>query len=321
MTTGTVVINHATGNGITALRLTVTGVSPTATISNFHLYAPGYGSNPTQMFTNAFLQSLKPFSTIRFENWNAVINSTTTSWQERAPPTSFLTTTNLGVPYEDIIELCNEAQKDMWINIPALATPSYVQSLAQLIDSELDPNLNVYVEYSDETWNAAWLEYSQVLQAAGTNPLVTATTTEGKIAQQSAYELFSIGQTFDQAFGSSSSRVRPVIGAWSIFAAATAGVQLQFIQSNYGAPANYVYAVAIAPYVGLPSGDDVAGLTENQLFADLNTTINTQYVSSLQSSATVAQSFGLPLVTYEGGTSLPSGYSGLNAQVKQESAE
>ena len=142
-------MTSATGQ---SLVLTVTGVSPTATISNFHLYAPGYGSNPTQMFTNTFLNQLKPFSTIRFENWNNVISSTASTWQLRTPPTSFLSTGTTGVPYEDMIELANEAQKDMWINIPALATPNYVQNLAQLIDSDLDPNLNVYVEYSDETW-------------------------------------------------------------------------------------------------------------------------------------------------------------------------
>ena len=54
-----------------------------------------------------------------------------------------------------MIELCNETQKDMWINIPALATPAFVQSLAQLIDADLDPNLNVYIEYSNETWNTS----------------------------------------------------------------------------------------------------------------------------------------------------------------------
>ena len=73
--------------------------------------------------------------------------------RSRVPPNAFVTDGSGGVPYEDMIELCNEAQKDMWINIPALATPQFVQSLAQLIYTDLDPNLNVYVEYSNETWN------------------------------------------------------------------------------------------------------------------------------------------------------------------------
>jgi hypothetical protein len=87
---GTVILNqdsHSNNN----LVLTVTGVSPTATISNFHLYAPGYGSDPTQMFTNTFLKTLEPFSAIRFVDWESVIDSDVSSWSQRVPPTSFIT--------------------------------------------------------------------------------------------------------------------------------------------------------------------------------------------------------------------------------------
>jgi hypothetical protein len=323
VSTGTVVINHDLDIGGVAnpgqnLLLTVTGVSSTATFSNFHLYAPGYGSNPTQMFTNTFLNQLKPFSTIRFVNWNDTVNSTASSWQARTPPTSFLSTSTTGVPYEDMIELANEAQKNMWITIPALATPDYVQNLAQLIDQQLDPNLKVYVEYSDETWSDAWLAYSQVLQAAGSNPLVTpGAGPETKIEQQSAFELVSIAQTFDKVFGASSSRVMPVVAGFSDVSSWTQ-IQLQFIQANFGDPDQFVSGLAIAPYLSLPTGDDVAGLTLNQLFADLNQYLATTYVSDLTSNEALAKKYNLPLVTYEGGTSIPSVTNGLNAQVKLE---
>jgi hypothetical protein len=315
--TGTVVVNHAAGLG--GLTLNVTGVSTTATMSNFHLYSPGYGTNPTQMFTNAFLNQLKPFSTIRFENWNNVINSTASTWQTRVLPASFVvtgTTGAPGVPYEDMIELANEAQKDMWINIPALANANYVQNLAQLIYNNLDPNLNVYVEYSDETWDAIWLEYSQVLKAAQSNPLITASGPSQKIEQQSAYELVSIAQTFNQVFGASKSRVRPIIAGFSDIPS-LGQTQLQFIQTHYGTPNQYVWGLAIAPYLSLPNGDDVAGLSLDQLFADLNQYLNTTYVSDLQTNEALAKSYNLPLVSYEGGTSL-SAVNGKNTVVKKE---
>ena len=35
--------------------------------------------------------------------------------------------------------------------------------------------------------------------------------------------------------------------------------QLQFIQQNYGPPSQFIYATAVAPYVGLPSGDQRRG--------------------------------------------------------------
>jgi NPCBM/NEW2 domain len=313
VSTGTVVIDHSLGDG-KLLLMTVTGVGSTATMSNFHLYAPGYGSNPTQMFTNEFLNELKPFSTIRFENWNNVIGSTASTWQQRTPPGSFVATGTYGVPYEDMIELANEAQKDLWINIPALATPNYVQNLAQLINSELDPNLNVYVEYSDETWDPIWPEYTQVLQAAQSNPLVTAKGAANQVEQQSAYEIVSIAQIFDQVFGADRSRVRPIVAAFATLSV-EAQTQLQFIQTNYGTPSQFVWGVAIAPYLNLPAGDDVPGLTLDQLFVDLNQYLNTQYLNDLKTNEAVARAYNLPLVSYEGGTSL-SAVNGVNTQVK-----
>ena len=315
VSTGTVVIDHELGNG-TNLRLTVNGVSSTATFSDFHLYSPGYGSNPTQMFTNAFLDTLKPFSTLRFVQWNATINSTVSTWQQRTSPSSFIATGSSGVPYEDMIALSNETQKDMWITLPALATPNYVENLAQLIYADLDPNLKVYVEYSDETWNAGWLEHSQVLKAAQSNPLVNAQGAVGQVAQQSAFELVTAAQIFDQVFGASSARVRPIVAGFSEDTA-VAQHQLEFIQANYGTPSQYVWGVAIAPYLSLPAGDNTAGLTENQLFNDLTVDFNTDFTHALQTNNAVAKSYNLPLVTYEGGTSIPS-VNGIARQVKEQ---
>src|SRR5262249_17527025 len=157
--------------------------------------------------------------------------------------------------------------KDMWINIPALATTDFVQNLAQLIKNKLDPSLKVYVEYSNETWNWGFGQYSQILAAAKANPLVDAPGENIKVAQQSAYELVSIANTFDQVFGSSSSRVKPIVAGWGA-GAYIAQYQLMFIQKNYGTPSQYVDGVAIAPYVELASYD-VAGLTLDRLFVGL----------------------------------------------------
>src|SRR5262249_43683237 len=63
---------------------------------------------------------------------------------------------------------------------------------------------------------------------------------------------------------------------------------------------------------------DVAGLTLNQLFADLNQDVISQYIPSIQSNAAVAQSFGIELTTYEGGQSMYSP-NDLNYAVKEQS--
>src|SRR5690242_21037764 len=48
----------------------------------------------------------------------------------------------------------------------------FVTQLANLIYSKLDPGLEVYVEYSNETWNSAFGEGAQVLAAGKANPIV-----------------------------------------------------------------------------------------------------------------------------------------------------
>ena len=111
------------------------------------------------------MQDLQPFSYIRMVEWNNTINSTQVNWSDRVTQNYFTACGPDGTSYEDIIALANESNTDLWINVPAMATNAYITSLAQLIDQDLNPNLTVYVEYSNETWNNSFEEYNQVLAA------------------------------------------------------------------------------------------------------------------------------------------------------------
>ena len=320
VTTGTVVVNHQTGDK-KDLDMQVTGLNSADPMGNFHLMMPGYGNGTTAvpMYTPAFIESLQPFSDIRFMNWEMTNDSTLANWSDRATPADFIDTASTNaVPYEDMIELCNEAQKDLWINVPALATPAFDQSLAQLVNADLDPNLNVYVEYSNETWNTGFSAFWQAYAAAQTNPLVIQNGNESQmVAQQAAYEEVSIAKIFDQTFGAQASRVRPIMAAqqaWSQIAS----WQLQFIQQNYGPPSQFIYAASVADYATLPNGDNVAGLTLNQLFADLNQYLTSDDVPWIKADAAVASQYGLPLVGYEGGQAMAAGANNLNYSVIQQ---
>ena len=114
-----------------------------------------------------------------------------------------------GGAWEYAVALANETDKDMWINIPEMATDAYITSLAQLIKygtdgvnsytgpvgsavsaanpnpvpaggpvwAGLSPNLHVYFEYSNEVWNFSFQQYHQNVNAsiaevnAGGSPL------------------------------------------------------------------------------------------------------------------------------------------------------
>jgi len=76
-----------------------------------------------------------------------------------------------GASYETMVALCNETGRDMWINVPHLATDDFITKLAQLIrygSDGFDPytapeaspiypplntNLAVFVEFSNEIWS------------------------------------------------------------------------------------------------------------------------------------------------------------------------
>ncbi len=310
VSSGTVIVNHKTGDG-QYLVMQVSGLSSANPMGNFHLMMPGYGNGttPAPMYTPQFLATLAPFSTIRFVNWDGGNNTSMANWSDRVAPTNFLTDGANGVPYEDIVELANESQKDIWLDIPALATPTFVQNLAQLVATKLDPNLNVYVEYSNETWNSVTMQYGQILAAAKLNSLVTQSTNQLQmIEQQTAYQTVNIGQAFKTAFGANSANVRPILGGqatWSLMLQ----YALQFVQQNYGSPSQYIYATAEAPYVNIASSYNVSGMTLNQLFAGMNAYLSGTLIPALQANATLSAQYGLPMVAYEGGqgiTSTPS---------------
>src|SRR5262249_49114270 len=93
-------------------------------------------------------------------------------------------------------------------------------------------------------------------------------------------------------------------------------IALRFIQKNFGTPSQYISAVAIAPYVDLPSSINVnvPGLTLDQIFAGLNQGLS-KTASWIQSNAAVASSYNFPLVGYEGGQEMYPGKNGANYTV------
>jgi hypothetical protein len=90
----------------------------------------------------------------------------------RPPANGFPGNRATGVAYEHLVALSNATQKDLWINVPHLATDDFVQRLARLIRfgsdgtnpytspqanpvwAPLAANLKVYVEYSNEIWSS-----------------------------------------------------------------------------------------------------------------------------------------------------------------------
>lgn len=138
----------------------------------------------------------------------------------RAPANGFAGNRATGVAYEHLVALANATQKDLWINVPHLATDEFVERLARLIrfgSDGVDPypapqpspvwpplaaNLRVYVEYSNEIWSGGdsfaqgeWAQ--QQAQALGISK-----------ARFNARRFSQVWRIFQQEFGGSARLVR-----------------------------------------------------------------------------------------------------------------
>lgn len=64
-----------------------------------------------------------------------------------------------GVPVEVLVELANQLDINPWVNMPHAADNDYISRFAEYVKQNLDSDLKVYIEYSNEVWNVGFLGY------------------------------------------------------------------------------------------------------------------------------------------------------------------
>ena len=126
-----------------------------------------------QIFNPAFLDKIQPFNTLRFMDWMATNNSTQGEWNNRPTPESSVFSGEIA-SLESMVELANRTHTDPWFTIPHQATDEYVTNFAEYVRDNLDPELQVYVEYSNEVWNRDfdqgwWVEDRGIEEFADSN--------------------------------------------------------------------------------------------------------------------------------------------------------
>ncbi|MFO0888062.1 MAG: fibronectin type III domain-containing protein [Isosphaeraceae bacterium] len=157
------------------------------------------GSTPystDSLFASAIRDALGRFTTIRYGT--SMLDSGEVNWSDRTRPSYFSARRGFAsMAWEDLVLLSNEIGKDMYLMIPMGATDDYITRLAKLIrfgsdgtnpyDSPqaapvyppLNPNLKVYLEWSNETWNWAFPQAYQGYQL--TADAISRNTREGQI--------------------------------------------------------------------------------------------------------------------------------------------
>jgi hypothetical protein len=119
------------------------------------------------VFYAPFLDNLKHFKAIRYMQSLNINGSTHDEPGDLVP---FDRATWSGeYPYEVIAMLSNRLGADVWLNIPHRASNEFVEHVAQLLHTRLDPGRRVYVEFTNEVWNGVmpYAQHAQYLAASG----------------------------------------------------------------------------------------------------------------------------------------------------------
>ena len=280
-------------------------------ITNIEVIYPGeIDTYPNDIFSSHFVRSMEPFESIRFMKATSTEENPIINWSDRTLIDDHTYFSIIegdiqpGTPWELVIRFCNEHDKDPWICIPYQANDDYVTNLATLFRDNLNPDLQLYVEYSNETWNWFYINTFAYLGQQGMD-LGLASDEFTANLRYNTYRSLQIFEIFEQVYGSeSSSRIQKVLAnsAWDYP-----------IQTTYNAlfdsqinPNNILPdAFATAPYVGVgeefQDSPHFCDSTAEGLLSRMYSYLDSMEV---QPYFDYADSLGIPVLAYEGGQHL-----------------
>ncbi len=313
-----------TGGQVKNLRVLQPGVDP----ANPSIWAPKY----IKMLKSQMPDTLRAQEIVKMNKGNLTAN-----WADRPKPTD-ASFAKAGVPWEYLIQLCNQVGSNLWACIPAHATDDYIRQFATLVKGTLNANLKIYLEYSNEVWNLAYEQgkynYAQAqaeVAKGGSNLKYDGTTNATSWAdRRTARRHKEIGDIFKSVWTSAglpspiNGRVRVVLGGQGPLLSRFDNM-LTYINKNYGAPKNYFYGIGIAPYFTMNKyNDDViianktpggTTLTKDQILEGMSLSVSAYETEKRFAKAlTYGSKWGLKLELYEGGNDT---HGSLNVQAKK----
>lgn len=277
---------------------------------------PNYiNSYEDQIFTDELTTFLDDFQVIRYMDWLRTNASPVTSWSDRTPVDYYSQAMTEGVAWEYVMALANQTQKDLWINIPHKADDDYITQLAQLLNEGVDENLHIYLEYSNEVWNAAFSQHHDCAELASSLYGYTGQEWERAwqcTARRSA-DVFSI---FENVF-ENDERLVKVIPSQAANSWLSGQLISYFNDPLYNLNGVSADVLAIAPYFGGAVADQivtdnmVSSITVEEIISMMQTALgqSSQWITETEF---VANQNGLDLVCYEGGQHLVATGNNVN---------
>lgn len=248
-------------------------------------------ANPNQVYSDHFLEMTRNFGISRFMCWQIINSSNRVTWATRNRPGNGDYLINDGVPMELLVQLAEETGVDPWFNMSWNASEDYIRGFATYVRDHVSPGKKIYVETSNEVWNAMFAASRQAEQeglARGFGPDPFAAKLK-RYGERSA-EVFRI---WSDVFQGQMHRIVRVVNTQHVNPW-TAEMVLSHADTR-----NWVDALATAPYFGYhiaSSGSPNYDAMFTQLRSEIPETIN----HALANKRLAAQ-FGKSYLSYEAG--------------------
>lgn len=328
--TYTIHIANPTEAGI---HLIIDSSSTTDPIHNIEFLLPHHGPNSNRTFNQAAVDKMQPWNVIRFLKATNIEENPVVDWADRPLPDYYnyfddgeeINNSQIlrGMPWEVMIQLCNEHQIHPWICLPYKVNDHYVTELATLLRDSLDPNLRAYIEYSNETWNSFYGNTHQHVNTQGTALGYSLDPFQAGIyyTVRRSIEVYEI---FENVYGNTlPQRVTKVL-AGAGFDWYMLNMYNALHDSLVNPKGTMPDAWATAPYVGgeiidhmlnpnNPISSQLCSVTTQDILDSLYDNMPPIMLESMVPARHYADLLGIQLFTYESGQHLvPAGFQGIS---------
>jgi hypothetical protein len=255
------------------------------------------------MFNPDYLNFMKDFKVVRFMNMSGITRNNIKHWRDRPSLTSATwggAEGVRGVPIEIMVELANQLNISPWFNVPHMADDEFISSFARYVNQYLKPNLKVYLEYTNEAWNAVFVPQAEHMKQQGVRQKLDK---DRRIAGFKYYSKQSVHifRLWENAFGGTSRLVR-IMGGF------TTDPSMSETILAYKKAYQFVDALAIAPYFYIDQKQLPAIKNVNDVFTMMSAPNNRYSIDNLmkiiRNQSEVTKAYGVDLIAYEGGQHL-----------------
>jgi len=286
-------------------------------ITNLKIMRPGYDINTEQIFTVEYINLCKAanFACYRYYTLQNIWSGEPefpkkTLWENRKIPLDASQQPMINTNgkrdawcWEYIIELANILKKDIWICIHISCDSDYVINLATMLKNELDPNINIYVENSNEVWSPTHMTHGAYNQAQAVEYGID-------FKENYARRTVELSDLFAQVFGQEAinNKIRVILAGQHSYLGRH-DPHLNFINDNIGPPKDYVYALSTALYFGSSNASGTVEEINEGMIESIDAQINDQENNGYRPAhIDKADEWELQggCTSYEGGPGIPS---------------